>query len=151
MKSRVVCHSCMKWIFTRVQTFAKFADVHNWEFNMLIDAYYHSWVHFRVFSQQMGKFVTYWLRLIDLYCQCLHPLSDSIGRYKKCCENIDSDPISKKRRKRLMSWVAYPRRVSHTDGCYCLQFAFIKTTKMLKVIFILVSNVALADTAVILD
>lgn len=33
--------------FTRVQTFAKFADVHNWEFNMLIDAYYHSWVHFR--------------------------------------------------------------------------------------------------------
>lgn len=58
-------------------------------------------------SLQMGKFVTYWLRLIDLHCHCLHPLSDSIGRYKKFCKNIDSDPILKKGRKRLMSWAVF--------------------------------------------
>lgn len=33
--------------FTRVQTFTKFADVYNWEFSMLTDAYYHSRVHSR--------------------------------------------------------------------------------------------------------
>ncbi len=63
-------------------------------------------------SLQMGKFVTYWLRLIDLHCHCLHPLSDSIGRYKKFCKNIDSDPILKKGRKRLMSWAVF----LHADG-----------------------------------